>query len=191
MFPGYTVLVFDTNILLTSMKLLRDLIEVEAWTIIVPLAVVTELDGLRKNPAPLGSSAEDALSYLESAIKTHSRHLKIQTSRGNYLRDLSIRSEAIDFAGDGLSHELARSMDDVILRAVTWQRDHFSSRLSIVNPGADGRQVPADASKVVLVTFDRNLRLKARARGLDSADEKDMSSLMLVSGTGRKGDKHG
>lgn len=37
-FPGYTVLVFDTNILLTSMKLFRELIEAETWTIIVPLA---------------------------------------------------------------------------------------------------------------------------------------------------------
>lgn len=37
-FPGFTVLVFDTNVLLSSMKLLRDLVEAECWTIIVPLA---------------------------------------------------------------------------------------------------------------------------------------------------------
>lgn len=38
MFPGYSTLVFDTNILLTSMRLLRDLVEAAKWTIVVPLA---------------------------------------------------------------------------------------------------------------------------------------------------------
>ena len=96
--------------------------------------MITELDGLRRNATALGSAASAAITYLESAIRTHARHLKVQTSRGNYLKDLSIRSEAIDFAGssaDGLSHDFARSMDDVILRAVGWQQTHFSSRLEI------------------------------------------------------------
>ncbi|KAI5475658.1 nucleotide binding protein, PINc domain protein [Pseudohyphozyma bogoriensis] len=180
-FPGYTVLVFDTNVMLSSMKLFRDLVEAERWTIIVPLAVVTELDGLKKNAAPLGTSADEAITYLETAIRTHSRYLKVQTSRGNYLRDLSIRSETIDFAGGvvgGFSHDFARSMDDVILRAVAWQKDHFTSRLALVNPRADRRQVPHDASTVVLLTLDRNLRLKAHARGLETATEKAMTLLL-------------
>lgn len=120
-------------------------------------------------------------------MRSHSRYLKIQTSRGNYLRDLSIRSEAIDFSSagaassvetGGFSHDFARSMDDVILKAVAWQKDHFTSRLALVNPGADPRQVPPDAAQVVLVTFDRNLRLKAKARGLDAADESGMGLLL-------------
>lgn len=143
-------------------------------------AVITELDGLRKNAAPLGLAASEAIEYLESAIRTHSRHLKVQTSRGNYLRDLSIRSESIDFSAtaEGLSHDHARNMDDVILRAVAWQQEHFTSRLALVNPKAERRNVPADAAQVVLVTFDRNLRLKARARGLDAADESGMAMML-------------
>lgn len=144
---------------------------------------MTELDGLKKNPAPLGTAANDAVVYLESAIRQYPHHLKLQTSHGNYLKDLSIRSEQIDFAGNGgedggFSADFARSMDDVILRAVAWQKDHFTSRLALVNPSADRRQIPTNVSSVVLVTFDRNLRLKARARGLDAADEKDMSLLL-------------
>ena len=142
-----------------------------------PFAVITELDGLKKNAASLGTAASEAIAYLEAAVRTYPRHLKIQTSRGNYLKDLAIRSENIDFAGNGgdfdavvgFSHDFARSMDDVILRAVAWQKDHFTSRLAIVNPHADRRLVPVDAAHVVLVTGDRNLRLKARARGLDAA----------------------
>lgn len=69
-------------------------------------------------------------------------------------------------------------MDDVILRAVAWQQEHFTSRLAIVNPKADRKAVPTDAAQVVLVTFDRNLRLKARARGLDAADESGMAMML-------------
>jgi protein SMG6 len=35
-----------------------------------------------------------------------------------------------------------------------------------------------EGTKVVLVTFDRNLRLKARSRGVDAADEKEMAGIM-------------
>ncbi|GAA5837904.1 hypothetical protein JCM11251_004694 [Rhodosporidiobolus azoricus] len=191
-FPGFTVLVFDTNILLTSIKLFRELIEAECWTVVVPLAVITELDGLKRNPTALGLAAVEVIDYLEVAIHAHSRYLKIQTSRGNYLKDLAIRNESIDFASsaassssfdpldpysvDSASHEHARTMDDVILRAVSWQSQHFTSRLALVNPRAiqAGFKVPTETAQVVLVTFDRNLRLKARARGLEATDEKGL-----------------
>ncbi|GAA5857330.1 hypothetical protein JCM9279_000299, partial [Rhodotorula babjevae] len=196
-FAGYTVLVFDTNILLTSIDLFSELVAAECWTIIVPLAVVTELDGLRRNPTALGVAAAEVIDYLELAVRGYSRFLKIQTSRGNYLKDLAIRHESIDFGSsspavssslDGniqptsSSHDVARSMDDVILRAVAWQREHFSNRLALVNPQAvlEKRRVPADAAQVVLVTFDRNLRLKAGARGLDATDEKGLKKAVAA-----------
>ncbi|CEQ41277.1 SPOSA6832_02989, partial [Sporobolomyces salmonicolor] len=191
-FPGFTVLVFDTNILLTSIKLFSELIEAEIWTIVVPLAVITELDGLKRNATPLGLAAGEVIDYLESAVRTHSRHLKIQTSRGNYLKDLAIRNESIDFApafasaldgsGEVFSHDHARNMDDVILRAVAWQQEHFTSRLALVNwrAIAERKKVPADAAQVVLVTFDRNLRLKARARDLDAVDEKELKKALVA-----------
>ncbi|GAA5893303.1 hypothetical protein JCM6882_007999 [Rhodosporidiobolus microsporus] len=192
-FAGFTVLVFDTNILLTSIKLFRELIEAECWTVVVPLAVITELDGLKRNPTALGAAAVEVIDYLELAVHSHSRYLKIQTSRGNYLKDLAIRNESIDFSHapsssssdpfdadfsspSAPSHDHARTMDDVILRAVTWQSQHFTSRLALVNPRAlqAGAKVPPETAQVVLVTFDRNLRLKARARGLDATDEKGL-----------------
>ncbi|GAA6058922.1 hypothetical protein JCM10212_002874 [Sporobolomyces blumeae] len=191
-FPGYTVLVFDTNILLTSIKLFSELVEAECWTIVVPLAVITELDGLKRNPTPLGLAASEVIDYLEVAIRTHARFLKIQTSRGNYLKDLAIRNESIDFGpsfGDDahFSSDYARNMDDVILRAVTWQKDHFTSRLGLVNPRAiqERKKIAPETAQVVLVTFDRNLRLKGRARGLDALDEKELKKSLeaaLVAG---------
>lgn len=193
-FPGYTVLVFDTNVLLTSIKLFSELVAAECWTIIVPLAVVTELDGLKRNSTPLGVAANEVIDYLEQAIRGYSRFLKVQTSRGNYLKDLAIRNESIDFRGGadgsfegevGSSNDVARTMDDVILRAATWQKDHFTNRVALVNPRAvvdNKAKVPSDAAQVVLVTFDRNLRLKARARGLDVTDEKGLKKALGAAG---------
>ncbi|BGP25228.1 nucleotide binding protein, PINc domain protein [Rhodotorula toruloides] len=193
-FPGYTVLVFDTNVLLTSIKLFSELVAAECWTIIVPLAVVTELDGLKRNSTPLGVAANEVIDYLEQAIRGYSRFLKIQTSRGNYLKDLAIRNESIDFrggahssVGDGdlsSSNDIARTMDDVILHAAAWQNDHFTNRVALVNPRAivEKVKVPSDAVQVVLVTFDRNLRLKARARGIDVTDEKGLKKALDAAG---------
>ena len=124
--------------------------------------MITELDGLAKNPPPLGLAASQAISYLESRIKSRSRNLKIQTSRGNYLADLLIRTEA---HGD----TRGMTMDDLILNVAAFQAEHF---------GAQTVQVGKNAVKVLLVTFDRNLRLRARARGVDAADEKEMASIL-------------
>ena len=166
--PGYTMLVFDTNVLLSSLSLFSKLVESGIWSIVVPLPVVTELDGLSKEPAPLGPTAKQAVQYLESRIRTHSLCLKIQTTKGNYLSDLLIRTENHDRTAD------ERTMDDRILNIAAFQQEHFVDRSTILG----GRKGGGEATKVVLVTFDRNLRLKARARGVDAADEKEMAGIM-------------
>lgn len=166
--PGYSMLVFDTNVLLSSLSLFSRLVESGLWSIIIPLPVVTELDGLSREPAPLGPSAKSAVTYLESRIRTHSLCLKIQTTKGNYLSDLLIRTES------HTHHEGANTMDDKILDIANFQLDHFVDRSTILGSGSKSKE----ATKVVLVTFDRNLRLKARSRGVDAADEKEMATIM-------------
>ncbi|KAG9010468.1 hypothetical protein FRB94_010431 [Tulasnella sp. JGI-2019a] len=148
---GYTILVVDTNILLSSMSLVSELIQSNHWTVVVPLAVITELDGLSRNRfSELGTAASEALSYLITAIQTHSSSLKVQTSRGNYLSSLSIRSE-ISTLGAG-----ERNMDDLILRSALWQSDHFMDRSSMLDSDYASPPVTEKTSKVVLLTFDRN-----------------------------------
>jgi len=166
--------------------------------------VVTELDGISKNASPLGNAAMDALNYLISAVPAHST-LKVQTSKGNYLRTLSVRSENIDFSY-GSNHD--RNMDDLILRSAAWQAEHFFDYRSLTpgNGAGPAQQPEMGTSKVVVLSFDRNrayrafffpsvcdllriitnlpesylVRLKARSRKLDAADEKDMGSIMAA-----------
>ena len=167
---GYTILVFDTNVMLKSLSTFSRLLESRRWTLVLPLVTITELDGLSANQNELGRAAAAAVQYLETSSRTHSMYLKVQTSRGNYLSGLTIRKEEIDFATTN-----ANSMDDIVLRAATWQSEHFVNRLNLLDLSA---ATPAsDASKVALVTFDRNLRLKAHARGLDALDEEALARL--------------
>ncbi|KAL7421587.1 hypothetical protein Q5752_003356 [Cryptotrichosporon argae] len=185
------MLVFDTNVLLSTLDLFSRIVEGGQWSVVVPLPVVTELDGLSRNPSPLGDAAKAAVVYLEARIRTHALCLKIQTSRGNYLTDLLIRAEQLDFRatrGVGLSAGAsadastsgpARTMDDLILDIASFQAEHFVDRSLLL--GMDGDAASTEGrTKVLLVTLDRTMRLKARARGIDAADDKELSAILGV-----------
>lgn len=173
--PGYTVLVVDTNILLSSLSMITSLVESMKWTVVVPLPVLMELDGLSSNVSPqLSEAATTAINYITSHIRTHSASLKVQTSKGNYLSSLAVRTEDVDFSS-GQSNE--KSMDDLILKAAIWQDDHWQDRSAMLKV-TQAPQTTAHAVKVVLLTLDRNLRLKSRARQLPAAGEKDLAALM-------------
>ena len=146
------MLVIDTNILLSSLAIFSSLVESLQWTVVVPLPVIMELDGLASNASPLGEAATAALDYITSHIRSHSTSLKVQTSRGNYLSSLSIRTEQVDFAGDEASWE--RNMDDLILRAAIWQDEHWIDRSAMLQSDGVSRDT-SGAAKVVLLSFDR------------------------------------
>jgi len=115
--PGYTVLVIDTNILLSSLSVVSSLVESNCWTIVIPLAMVTKPDGLSKNASPLGNAANGALAYLTFAASANSTSLKVQTSH-----TLAVRAKNIDFS---LNSNADRTMDDLVLRTASWQAEHF------------------------------------------------------------------
>jgi len=176
--PGYTMLVIDTNILLSSLSSLASIIENGQWTIVVPVPVIMELDGLSSNTTQLGEAARAAMAYISSHIRSHSSSLKVQTSKGNYLSSLSIRTEQVDFQ-DEVSWE--RNMDDLILRTAIWQDEHWFDRSAMLKDDGISRDTTG-AVKVVLLSLDRNLRLKARSRQLPAASEKDLA-IILATGT--------
>jgi protein SMG6 len=183
---GYTVLVFDTNVILSCLAIFRSVVESAFYTAMIPLPVITELDGLSKQPAPLGTQAQEALLFLTTHIRSHSRSLKVQTSRGNYLSDLTIRSEDISFSfSNTYNPTKARNMDDLILRACTFQEEHFVDRTAILNLSRNvGADVKDQATKVVLLTNDRNLRLRAKAQGVMAVDEKPMRRMLRLAKDG-------
>ncbi|KIP06005.1 hypothetical protein PHLGIDRAFT_73330 [Phlebiopsis gigantea 11061_1 CR5-6] len=178
MVPGYTTLVMDTNILLSSLPVFNVLVESAKWTVVVPLPVIMELDGLALDPSPLGEASKAASASIISHLRSHGLSLKVLTSKGNYLANLNIRTEQVDF-DDGREASWERNMDDLILRAAMWQTEHWVDRSMFLKVSEDEQQV-AGASKVALLTFDRMLRLKARSREVDAPSERDLASLLSV-----------
>ncbi|OJT14129.1 Telomerase-binding protein EST1A [Trametes pubescens] len=176
MVAGYTVLVVDTNILLSSLSEFSALVESGRWTLVVPLPVVMELDSQSSNATPLGQAAGAALQYISTHVRSHATSLKVLTSRGNYLSNLNVRTEQIDFTNG------ARNMDDLILRAALWQDEHWVDRSALLRGDDSSSKDTSSAAKVSLLSFDRMLRLKARSRQLYAANEQDLARI-LAAGT--------
>jgi len=167
--------VIDTNLLLSSLSMFSSLVESFRWTVVVPLPVVMELDGLSMNASPqLAEAAQAALSYISTHIRNHSMSLKVQTSKGNYLPTLSIRTEEVDFSRGNME----RNMDDLILKAAIWHDEHWIDRSAMLK--AEGAKDVSGAVKVVLLSLDRNLRLKARSRQLPAASERDLAAIFAT-----------
>jgi protein SMG6 len=66
--PGYTILVMDTNILLSFLAMVISLVESLRWIIVVPLPAVMELDGLAANASPFGEAAKAAIAFVVSRV---------------------------------------------------------------------------------------------------------------------------
>ncbi|KAF9533398.1 hypothetical protein CPB83DRAFT_472504 [Crepidotus variabilis] len=197
--PYYTTLVLDTNVLLTSLTAIASLISQHLFTVIVPLPVITELDGLSSSvPNPntsesgeaqpsnhpeLRAAAHQALEYIKTALRANGMVIKVQTTRGNYLSSLNIRMEEIDFASS--SSATKNNMDDLILKAAIWQNEQWVDREGLLKSGMDievssSAEGKDAATKVVLLTLDRNLRLKARSRQLPAANERDLAKILAL-----------
>ncbi|TPX59275.1 hypothetical protein PhCBS80983_g02611 [Powellomyces hirtus] len=160
--PGKTTVVFDTNLFLHSMKHVITIIESGLWVVSIPLVVLTELDGLKVGDNSTSIAAQQAVSYIEAEFgdRTQKRKkpwLKLQTSQGNFLHDLTIRTES--WTTHVAQNQRRRNNDDVILQCCL----HFKQK-------ADPAAVDKTVSKVVLVTGDVNMKLKARTLGIDVRD---------------------
>jgi hypothetical protein len=101
----------------------------------------------------LGLVAQQGIELLQSTLAAkpkQSTSLRIQTSHNNFMNDISIRSEQFVFG------ETDKNLDDLILSTCLWWIS---------------RQGPKDANDITvpvcLVTGDRNLSVKARARDVE------------------------
>ncbi|KAI8391194.1 uncharacterized protein BYT42DRAFT_641709 [Radiomyces spectabilis] len=151
--PEYTTLVLDTNCFIGHLNHVKKLMASHTWIIVIPLVVITELDGLCGNSPPLGTTAMDALKLIEDTLadkQRYKRGLRIQTSHNNFLSDISIRSEQFVFG------ETDKNLDDLVLSTCLWW-----------NRSAPDNGSPSTCARVCLVTGDRNLSVKARARDVE------------------------
>lgn len=153
--PNYTTIVPDTNCLISSLPLVQGILGTGTFTVVIPLVVINELEGLKKGPERVRHDAGSALEFLESQFASKNLHLKAQTQKGNYLTNIAFRTEE----GTNGKH----TNDDIILECCLFQTKKPPNQ---------------KASPVVLLTDDRNLKVKALAAGVPVADSFDFEKAL-------------
>ncbi|KAJ8582059.1 hypothetical protein M405DRAFT_714677, partial [Rhizopogon salebrosus TDB-379] len=97
----HRVLVLDTNVILSYLSAFASIIENLRWTVVIPVPIIMELDGLSSYPSKLGEAAQNTMTYITSHVHSHSMSLNIQISESNYLTSLSVCIEQVDWRGLG------------------------------------------------------------------------------------------
>ncbi|AWO99831.1 EST1 DNA bind multi-domain protein [Scophthalmus maximus] len=178
-------LVPDTNGFIDNLEGLKKLLQCGKYIIVVPLIVITELDGLAKGQDNFGGGvgsgmrntgsrgnynvsaahvrsvqekARLAVAFLEKGFEARKPCLRALTSRGNQLDSISFRSE--DTSGQQGNN------DDVILSScLHYCKDKAKEFMPDQRNGTVRLQ-----REVVLLTDDRNLRVKALTRNVPVRD---------------------
>ncbi|KAI3373761.1 hypothetical protein L3Q82_022346, partial [Scortum barcoo] len=178
-------LVPDTNGFIDHLGGLKKLLQCGTYIIVVPLIVITELDGLAKGQDNFGAlmgsggcstgsrgnynvtaahvravqeKARLAVAFLEKGFEAREPCLRALTSRGNQLESIAFRSE--DTSGQQGTN------DDVILSCcLHYCKDKAKDFMPDQKNGTVRLQ-----REVVLLTDDRNLRVKALTRNVPVRD---------------------
>ncbi|XP_038564337.1 telomerase-binding protein EST1A isoform X1 [Micropterus salmoides] len=178
-------LVPDTNGFIDHLGGLKKLLQCGTYIIVVPLIVITELDGLAKGQDNFGGGvgsggrgtgsrgnynvtaahvravqekARLAVAFLEKGFEAREPYLRALTSRGNQLESIAFRSE--DTSGQQGNN------DDVILSCcLHYCKDKAKDFMPDQRNGTVKLQ-----REVVLLTDDRNLRVKALTRNVPVRD---------------------
>lgn len=171
--PQYTVLVVDTNLLLSHPETFKFIVSSGNWAIIIPNCVITELVGLAKNSGTVQKAASSAILLINEYL-SEKKDIKVITSKGNNVTYTGFYKEQLGGAED------IRNIDDIIIQTTKQQGE--IRRQTLKEAG--------DAEPAVLITEDRNMRVKANARGVTAiaasalmrilspewSKEKDLSS---------------
>ncbi|XP_057676264.1 telomerase-binding protein EST1A isoform X1 [Corythoichthys intestinalis] len=158
-------LVPDTNGFIDHLAALEKLLRCGSYIVVVPLIVITELDGLAKGQDASGAyvrgvqeKARRAVLFLEESFEAREPRLRALTSRGNQLESIAFRSE--DTSGQQGNN------DDVILSCcLHYCQDKAKDFMPDQKNGTVRLQ-----REVVLLTDDRNLRVKALTRNVPVRD---------------------
>ncbi|XP_053375984.1 telomerase-binding protein EST1A-like isoform X2 [Mercenaria mercenaria] len=162
-------LIPDTNCFIDHLPSLMKLINDRQYTLVIPLVVINELDGLAQGQRTKGQydnedhankvkhRAANTIEMLEKEFEKKNSHLKALTSKGTVMETISFRSEETDSSGNN---------DDLILSCCTY---YCKDKARDFMP--KDKDTPVHLYReVVLLTDDRNLRLKAHTHNVPVKD---------------------
>ncbi|XP_041097128.1 telomerase-binding protein EST1A isoform X2 [Polyodon spathula] len=161
-------LVPDTNGFIDHLSGLAKLLSCRSFILVVPLIVITELDGLARgqeteyrtgsHARQVQEHARSAISFLERGFESREPCLRALTSRGNELESIAFRSE--DPTGQQGNN------DDLILSCCL---HYCKDKAKDFMPTQKDEPIRL-RREVVLLTDDRNLRVKALTRNVPVRD---------------------
>ncbi|XP_072943401.1 uncharacterized protein Smg6 isoform X2 [Epargyreus clarus] len=149
-------LVPDTNCFIDHLPLLQAVVAApgQPYQLAVPLVVVTELEGLRRC-ARVGGAARGALGWVRGAAG-----VRLATARGSLLASRAFTAE---------EHARACNDDRVLATALNLHANVATLPDAQTEAGAEPKRSRI-VREVVLLTDDRNLRVKALAAELPARD---------------------
>ncbi|XP_052737444.1 telomerase-binding protein EST1A isoform X3 [Bicyclus anynana] len=168
-------LVPDTNCFIDHLPLLRAVLAApdQPYQLAVPLVVVSELEGLRRC-ARLGGAARDALAWVSSGGGGGGGGVRLCTARGSLLAARGVAYSAEE-------DEARATNDDRVLATALSLHNNLAADTE--SRGTEATEVAQAAGacvrEVVLLTDDRNLRVKALAAELPA---RDLPSFMTWAG---------
>nr|XP_005003603.1 telomerase-binding protein EST1A isoform X1 [Cavia porcellus] len=161
-------LVPDTNGFIDHLTSLAQLLESRKYILVVPLIVINELDGLAKGQETdhraggyarvVQEKARKSIEFLERRFESRDSCLRALTSRGNELESIAFRSE--DITG-----QLGNNDDLILSCCLHYCKDKAKDFMPT------SKEEPIRLLReVVLLTDDRNLRVKALTRNVPVRD---------------------
>lgn len=161
-------LVPDTNGFIDHLASLSRLLESRKYILVVPLIVINELDGLAKGQETdhraggyarvVQEKARKSIEFLERRFESRDSCLRALTSRGNELESIAFRSE--DITG-----QLGNNDDLILSCCLHYCKDKAKDYMPT------SKEEPIRLLReVVLLTDDRNLRVKALTRNVPVRD---------------------
>lgn len=163
--PRY--LIPDTNCFIDHLQGLRSVVSSTHFVLVVPIVVINELDGLARGTREsayisaehvrkVAQLSKDAVQFLEERFASRDSHVQAITSKGSILDTITFRSEDVS--------DNKGTNDDLILSCcLHYCKDKDSS--SKEEEGSTRLKREA-----ILLTEDRNLRVKALAHNVPVRD---------------------
>ncbi|KAK0058798.1 telomerase-binding protein EST1A [Biomphalaria pfeifferi] len=161
-------LIPDTNCFIDHFSSVQKILQSKKYTLVVPLVVINELDGLARGARDkqydspdhahmVKTQSQAAIDFLESEFEKKNPNLKALTAKGSTLETIAFRSEEPNNAGIN---------DDIILNCCL----HYCKDMAREFMPKDKDQPVRLYREVVLLTDDRNLRLKAHTCNIPVKD---------------------
>ncbi|TKA59490.1 hypothetical protein B0A49_12267 [Cryomyces minteri] len=169
---NYTAMVCDTKMLMNQRDVFSMLADSGSWRVVVPNGVVTELSGLTSSGNAKAQAAKDALNTLNTVI-SNGKNVRVVTAEGTDVTGQVFYKEHLSQYNTPGGPQ---NTDDVILRTARRESDLIR----------DGQRWPertnvGGAKPAMLLTEDRNMRVKATTMGVASIATSMLRSVLTAS----------